>query len=804
MTDLRAAVRSLFKSPGFSAVAIVTMAVGIGANAALFSIYDRLVLHPVTIQDSSTLVAILSQGPQFPGAIPAVAWPRYQELSAHVTSFESIGVSAFDSFALTGNGDPEQLTGLRASASFLPTLGVRPALGRNFTTEEDAPNGAAVCIISDELWQTRFGGRAGLVGETIVLNGRPSQVVGITPPRLSVPFSQVQVLVPRVFETSGLTPAQVQIGATFTQPIARLKPQATLAQAVSELESLSRRYKEAFGGRLDAGNTMMAQTYVASLVGGLEPTFYTLLGAVAFVLLIACANVSSLFLGRLAAREKEIAIRLSLGASRVRVIRQFLCESVVFSAIAGVLGVALAMWALTALQTLLSSQLPPNTAVTVNWRAVWFTGAVTCGCAVLVALVPGLQASKPQLVAALKDSARGSSSARAGRFRSALMIAEVALAVVLLVGSGLLLLSFLKLQRAEPGFDPGGVAAAFVNLPAARYGTPAQRTDFYDRVIARLRADPKISGAGVALSLPLSGGSPRAPYTVGGQQVLPISQRPLAGLMIASDDFFRLMRIPFVEGRTFGPGDRTGGPGVCIINASLARRLFPGQSALGHVLLRGANGEVSSEIVGVIHDVKTLGLNTPVQDEIYYSHRQLSRPGLSIVARTSGDPAALQSLIRSAVLDVDKDQPISFFSTLDNTVAQSLGTQRIVASLTVVFAALALVLSAVGLYSVLAYAVSQRTAEIGIRMALGARRGQVVGMVMGGGLRLVAIGLAAGLAGAAAASRLIRTLLFDVPLLDPLTYGAVILLFAIVGALACLIPSLRASRIDPLLALRGE
>ena len=301
----------------------------------------------------------------------------------------------------------------------------------------------------------------------------------------------------------------------------------------------------------------------------------------AFVPLIACANVSSLF-SAVSPRVKRRSRSGCRWRQRARVIRLFLCASLVFSAVAGLLGVLLAMWALTALQTLLSSQLPPNTAVTVNWLSVWFTGAVTCGCAFVVGLVPGLQASKTQLVDALKDSARGSSSARAGRFRSALMIAEVALAVVLLVGSGLLLLSFLKLQRSEPGFDPSGVAAAFVNLPAARYGTPAQRADFYDRVIARLRDDPKITGAGVTLSLPLSGGSPRAPYTVGGQQVLPPAQRPLAGFMIASDDFFRLMRIPMVEGRTFSKDDRTGGPGVCVINESLAHRLFPGQSALGH------------------------------------------------------------------------------------------------------------------------------------------------------------------------------------------------------------------------------
>jgi predicted permease len=804
MTDFRAAVRALFNRPAFSVVAILTIGVGIGANTALFSIYDRLVLHPVTIKDPSSLVAILSGGPRLPVAAPAVSWPRYEELRAHATSFESIGVSSFESLALTGNGEPEQLNGLRASASFLPTLGVQPVLGRSFTPEEDVPNGPDVCIISHELWQTRFGGRAGLVGETITLDGRPSQVVGITPPRLSVPFAQVQVFVPRVFEPTGLTPAQVQIGATFTQPIARLKPNVTLAQAASELESISRRYKEQFGGRLDAENTLAPQLYVASLVGPLEPTFYTLLGAVGFVLLIACANVSSLFLGRLAAREKEIAIRLSLGASRGRVMRQFLFESLVFSSVAGLLGVVLAMWALTALESLLSSQLPTNTAVTVNWRAVWFTGAATFASAFLVGLVPGLQASKPRLAEALKDSARGSSSARAGRFRSALMIAEVALAVVLLVGSGLLLLSFLKLQRAQPGFDPAGVAGAFVNLPADRYATPAQRTDFYDRVIARLRDNPKVTGAAVSLALPLGGFAPRSPYTVGGQPVLLPAQRPLAGLMIVSDDYFRLLRIPLAAGRSFGPDDRAGAPGVCIINESLARRLFPGESALGRTLLRGPNGEFSHQIVGVIRDVKSLGLNTAAPDEIYYSHRQLVRPGMTVIARTGADPAVLQSAIRSAVLDGDRDQPISFFSTLDNTIAQSLGTQRIVASLTAVFAGLALVLSAVGLYSVLAYVVSQRTAEIGIRMALGAQRGQVIGLVMAGGLRMVVIGLGIGLAGAAAASRLIRALLFDVPLLDPLTYGAVIVLFTLVGALACLIPSLKASRIDPLLALRAD
>jgi predicted permease len=682
MIDLRAAVRALVKSPGFSLVAILTIAVGIGANAALFSVYDRLVLHPVTIQDPSSLVAILSRNPQLGVPFPAISWPRYEELRAHATSFETLGISAFDTFALTGDGDPEQLNGLRASATFLPTLGVRPILGRNFTPEEDVPNGPAVCIISYELWQTRFGGRATLVGETILLNGQPWQVVGITPPRLSVPFAQVQVLAPRVYEISGLTPAQIQVGAGYAQAIARLKPNVTIAQAASDLTALNRRYKEQFGARLDADNAAEPQLFVASLVSALEPTFYTLLGAVGFVLLIACANVSSLFLGRLATREREIAIRQSLGASRLRVTRQFLLESLVFSVVAGALGVLLSVWALTALRTLVSSQLPPNAVVTMNWRALAFTAAATIFSALLVGLVPGLQASRPKLVEVLKDSARGSSSARAGRLRAALMITEVALAVVLLVGSGLLVASFVRLQGTQPGFDSTGVAGAFVGVPADRYKTAAQQVDFFDRVVARLSGDPHVSDAAVVLGLPLSGFLPRSPYTVSGRQVLPLAQRSLAGLNIVSENYFRLMRIPFVTGRAFGPDDRATSPGVCIINESLAKRLFPGESALGHVLLRGKYAELPSEIVGVIHDVKTAGLNVPAPDEIYYPFRQLTRANVTVVARAKGEAALLQGTIRAAVLAVDRGQPISFFSTLDDTIALSLGAQRIVASLT--------------------------------------------------------------------------------------------------------------------------
>jgi predicted permease len=543
--------------------------------------------------------------------------------------------------------------------------------------------------------------------------------------------------------------------------------------------------------------------FVAALVGNLEPAFYTLIGAVSFVLLIACANVASLFFGRLTARQKEIAVRQSLGATRAQVVRQFLIESLVFSIVAGALGVLVGLWSLSAIESTIASQLPPNTTLTLNWRALAFTGGVTLISALLIGLAPALQASKARLVDVLKDSVRGSSSERGRRFRATLIVGEVALSIVLLVGSSLLLMSFLKLQRTPPGFEPEGAAAAFVGVPLTRYKTNAQQAEFFNQVIERLRGTPAVTDAAASIGLPLTGNA-RAPYSVGGRPILPLPQRPLAGFGIVSDDYFRLMRITFAAGRPFRADDREGAPNVCIVNESFARHVFPGESALGKTLMRGRDAEVKNEIVGVIHDVKTNGLNAPVPDEIYYAIRQLGRPGMNIIARTAGDPAALQPIIRGAVAAVDKDQPISFFATLSANVATSLGTQRIVASLTTIFAGLAFVMSVVGLYSVLAYAVSQRTSEIGIRMALGAQSSQVVRLIMRGGLELVAIGLVLGLAAAAGAGRVIQTLLFDVRPLEPVVYAAVAVTFSLVAALACLLPSLRASRIDPIIALRAE
>jgi len=802
MTTLKAGVRSLVNTPGFSLVAILTLAVGIASNAALFSVYDRLVLNPVTLPEPSSLVAIWTNNTQANFNAPALSWPRYAELERTTKSFSSIALSAFDNFTLTGVGEqPLQLTGQRVSHDFFKTLGVPPARGRDFTAADDVPNGPSVCIVSHELWTAQFGQRPSLIGETIQLNGQSWQVIGIMPPQMTPPFRQVQVFAPRVFEVGGLRPDQIDAGAGYAQAIGRLAHGVSLQQATSELAALSKGYHDQFGAKLDANNISYPRDYVDSIAGNLKPTFYTLLGAVGFVLLIACANVSSLFVGRLAGRHKEIAVRQSLGATRANIVTQFLTESVIFSGIAGAIGVVLAQQALKGIAVAAAQQLPPNTVFTLNWRAWAFIAGAAFVSAVLVGLIPALHASKTDLVTTLKDAMRGSSGGRGGRLRAFLIVGEVALSVVLLVGSSLLLITFLSLQRTPPGFDPTGAATAFVGVPVGKFATPPEQASFFAAVVDELRRNPQITHASASLSLPVAGFGARSPYSVAGRQILPLPQRPLAGLNIVSEDYFATLGIPIALGRAFTAQDRDGSPNVCIINQQLANRLFPGESPIGHVLMRGRDAEISHEIVGVIGDMKSNGLNSPVPDEIYFPMRQVGRPAMNVTARTTGDPSGLQSVIAAAVTRVNPDQPISFFQSLDVLVAQSLGAQKLVAALTAIFAAIALVLAAIGLYSVVSYAAAQRTGEIGIRMALGARPGQVLKLVMSGGLKLVAIGVVLGLAGAAGTARLIQTLLVNVRPLDPLVYGSVALFFGLIAACACFVPSFRASRIDPLTAL---
>jgi predicted permease len=800
MTILTPALRALRNTPGFSTIAVLTMAVAIAANTAIFSIYDQLVLHPVSMPDPGSLVALWLNNPERNLQAQAISMPKYEELKGRVASFSSTAVSAFDSFTLTQEGDATQLNGLRVSASFFSTLGVLPTRGRNFTDAEDQPNGPAVCIVSHELWQSVLGGRDGIVGQTIQLNGSAWEIVGVMPPRLTAPFGQVQVFAPRVMDVAGLTQAQKDVGATFAQGIARLRPGATYDQAAAQLTALDRTYKARRPGNLDVDAVMQPRPFVSVLVQGIAPTMNTLVGAVSCVLLIACANVAALFLTRLLKRRKEIAVRMSLGATRGAIVRQFLAESLLFSVGAGLAGALIAVWALEALQPVLASQLPPNATLSLNWRALAFDAGITIACGMLTGLLPAIQASRPDLVEQLKDASRGSSTAHGSRLRKLLIVAEVTLSIVLLVGAGLLIVSFAKLQRATLGFEPRGVASAFVGLPASRYATPGQQSEFFEQVVDHLHAQPGVAEAAVSLFTPLNGGV-RTPYGILGQPKRPVPERPLATFNVVSEAYFHLLGIPMARGRGFVATDRLDGTLVCVVNESFAKHVFAGEDAIGRVLVFGLNDR-RVEIVGIMRDVKSAGVSLPTPDEVYFPLRQLAKPGMNVIAKTAAPAGTLQTSVRNAVAAVDRAQAVSFFTTMDSTVETSVGTQRLVATLTAVFAGVALLLSLTGLYSVLAFLVSQRTPEIGIRMALGASRRQVIGMVMRSGLGLVAVGLVLGLGGAAAASRLIRQLLFGVEPITASIYALVGLSFALVATLACLAPSLRASRIDPLLALR--
>lgn len=799
------AFRQLVKAPLLSAAAVLSLALAIGANTALFTIFDQLILRPHRFKDPETLVRVWTNNPQKAFVGPAYSLPKYELIRDQQTFFDSIAASTFSSFSYSRAGaDPEQLVGQKVSDRFFNVLGVGPARGRHFTADDDRPGAAPVAIISHEFWQTRLAGADSALGSPLRLNGVDHTVVGILPPHLSNPFSNAQVFVTRVSEPNALLPAQVDVGATYLQVTGRLKPGVTLDQANKQLSVLNARYARAFPSKLDAQNPSEIKTFTEELAGNLRPTLRLLLGAVAGVLLIACANISNLFLASLSSRSREIAVRLSMGAERHHLVRQFLVESLLFSVIATLAGSILGHLGLTTIAQAAANQLPPNTTFEFSGLTFAFMAGVCILSAIAVGLVPALQASKVGIADVLKDAARGAPGGTKGtRFRSGLIVVQVAMSVTLLVGSALLLVSFYRLQNTPPGLKTEGVATAFVSAPVERYKSPAEQSEFYRQVIEKLKSAPQVKEASVAFGLPLNG-SPIAPYTVFGTPVLPLAERPLANFHIAGNDLFRTLQIPLREGRFATEQDREGAPFVCLINESFAKRIFPKGSAVGQILLRGPNADIQVQIIGVVGDVKSNGLNAPPPDAIYYSFNQMGKPAANLVAKVDGDPNVLQPLMRTAVAQVDANQPISFFQTMDSILDQAIGFQKLLAGLVAIFASVALVLTSIGLYSVIAYSVSQRTSEIGIRMAMGARPGQILSHVLSGGMRLVVIGLAVGLLAAGAVAQAMTSLLYAIAPFNPLLYSAVTALFSAIAVLACLLPARRAARINPLLALRCD
>jgi predicted permease len=797
-------MRSLRHAPGFTAATVLILALGIAAVVTMFEVYRAVVLDPVRLPEPDRLVAIAREkrDPLVPASL---SWPRVQALRAQATAFAGVAAYSNETVSLSDPGTvPRELRALRVSADFFPLLRLAPARGRVFGEKDDVPNGPAVCLLSHETWLRVFGADD-VVGRLVRLDGRPTEIVGILPPRLSPPWGDREIFLPRVFDDSQLTPAAVTAGATYLSAVARLRPDRTRAQASEELRGISRQFARDFAGRSDTLNDLEVTPLADAVTANRGPALTLMLGAVIVVLLVACANVVALVSSRLASRTRELAVRQALGATRLTIVRQLLGESLCLAAIAAAIGVGGAALALTVIDARLASVLPPGTALRLSAPALAIAACAVLGVVTITGLLPALQATRAPGDSGATPFARGmSEGARARRLRRALVVAEVALSAFLLVGAVLFITSLRRLLETPVGFDPSNVATGSVTLPAETFRTAEARTAFFVDVVERLQATPHVEAAAVVFGVPFDNDNWVSPYVIAGRPVLPPAERRRAGLRIVSEDYLRVTRARLVAGRFFTAGDRAGAQQVCVLNESLARREFGSRSPLGAVILRGRDADQPFAVVGVIADLRTNGPNAAVPEELFLPFRQVPRPKASLVVRTRDRPDTAATLLRSAVAEVNRDLPLANFTTLEDAMTATIGPQRILAELSGVFAVVALVLAATGLYAVLAHAVAARTVEIGIRMALGADRRSVLGLIVGNALQLVAVGTAGGLAAAAAATRLVAAQLHGIGPRDPLVYVLVAVTFVVIGIASAMAPARRAMRVEPLVALAAR
>ncbi|HEX8073331.1 MAG TPA: ABC transporter permease [Pyrinomonadaceae bacterium] len=804
--DLRYGLRMLAKSPGFTAVAVVALALGIGANTAIFSIVNAMLLRALPYGDPDRLVVVWETNPNLSSpylrthneASPA----NFLDWRAQQTVFEDIAAYRFNDYNLTAGDTPEQLAGNPVTANMFDVLKVKPLLGRTFRAEDGDPKSDRVAVLSYGLWQRRFGGDAGIVGRTINLNGNPTTIVGVMPADFEFPAPFSQLWTALRFATD--TPPSRQAHFLYTR--ARLKPGVTIAQAEGELRTIAARLRQQYPDT-NADRDVRLVPLHAQTVEQARAGLLVLLGAVAFVLLIACANVANLMLARATARHREIAIRTALGAGRWRIIRQLLTESVLLSTLGGALGVLLALWGLD----LLTAAVPREFTLYIHgWNQIrldrWvlaFTFGVSVLTGVLFGLVPALQASKTDLNEALKEGGRGGATHARKRFRGALVVAEVALALVLLVGAGLLLKSFLRLIEVQPGFDPHNIVTAQLALPPARYKENAQVVQFFEQLTARVAAQPGVEAVGTIDMLPMAGSGGTTTFIVDGRPLARAGVYPEANARTVDPGYFNALRIPVLRGRNFTAQDRAGAAGVCVVNETFARLFFPGEDAVGKTL-RNPDGTNPFQIVGVVGDIKHFGLDDEAEAYIYAPQLQLPSNGVALVVRSRADTAALTAMIRREVRALDPDQPVFDVKTMETRIAETTTPARLGSFLLTLFALVALTLAAVGIYGVMAYSVTQRTHELGVRMALGAQPRDVLRLVVGQAMLLVVGGLALGLVASFALMRWLASRLFQVSPADPTTFAAVTLLLAAVGLLACLVPARRATKVDPMIALRYE
>jgi predicted permease len=805
LQDLRYAVRTLRRAPGFTAVAVLTLALGIGLNTAIFSVVNGVMLRPLPYRDPGTLVRLHDVNPEKAPEGGPFSQPDVEDLRAGVRGFQGLAAYRYvpgqSGMNLTGDqGEPLRVQAAFVSPEFFPLLGVSAARGRTLRPDEGVAGADRSVVLSDAFWRSRFNGDPGVVGRTVTLDGNPFTVVGVMPARFAFPAAQAQVWVP--LSVVGEQSIPRVRGNRFLEVVGRLQPGTAPASALASVNAVLAQLAQDHADTNEGWTRARVESLRDSVVGPVKPALLVLMGTVVLVLLVACVNLANLLLARATAREREFAVRTALGASRGRVVRQLLTESVLLALLGGVLGVVLAYFGVRALLALSAGTIPRPEEVRLDARAVGFALLLSLLTSALFGLVPAVRAARAVTAETLRDGGRGGTERHGGRVRGALVLGQTALAMVLLVGAGLLINSFWRLVTVDPGFRPDHVLVAGFTIPLDRYDTPPKMAAYRNEVLRRVGELPGVTAVGAAKTQPLRGGGEPADYEIDGRSGPGAVLHAASGAFMVSPGYFRALGIPLVRGRTFEEADdREDAPRVMVINQAAARRYFPGQDPLGQTVRSAA---APFTVVGVVGDVRNDGLSASPEPAVYLPFSLAPRLATQIFVRTTGDPAAAATAVREAIHAADPLQPIAEIRPLRSAMAETVAQPRFFTILLALFGGLAVLLAALGLYGVVAYSVTRRTNEIGIRMALGAQARDVIAMVVRRALVPTALGIAVGVAGAWMLSRLMASMLFQVRPADPATFAAAVVLLGAVAALASWLPARRVVRIEPSSALRAD